>query len=128
MTIPQNGTQQWLWHIGEVYGNSKSAVSHSILTKIDNRTAVKVTNTTESSPLIKKNTQIAKFSVVTPEQSKFIEQKELAILSLIPQGDPDLIIYLNELLGTNKPEQQNHTFGFLTLKDLANLRITPQYN
>ena len=33
---------------------------------------------------------------------------------MIPQGDPDLTAYLNELLGTNEPEQQNITFGFPT--------------
>ena len=38
----------------------------------------------------------------------------MAILSMIPQGDPDLTAYLNELLRTNKPEQQNNTLWFPT--------------
>ena len=38
----------------------------------------------------------------------------MAILSMIPQGDPDLSAYLNELLRTNKPEQQNDTFWLPT--------------
>ena len=59
---------------------------------------------------IKKHTQIAEFSVVTPEQSKHIKPVDTAILSMIPQGDPDLTAYLNELLRTNKSEQQNNTF------------------
>ena len=33
---------------------------------------------------------------------------------MTPQGDPDLTAYLNELLTTNKPEQQNDTFWFPT--------------
>ena len=33
---------------------------------------------------------------------------------MIPQGAPDLTAYLNELLRTNKPEQQNNTFRFPT--------------
>ena len=33
---------------------------------------------------------------------------------MIPQGDPDLTAYLNELLGMNKPEQQDNTFWFPT--------------
>ena len=41
-------------------------ISHSMSTIIDKRIAVRVTNTTESPYLIKKHTQIAKFSVVTP--------------------------------------------------------------
>ena len=89
-------------------------ISHSISTIIDNRIAVRVTNTTESPYLIKKHTQIAEFSVVTPEQSKHIKPVDTAILGMIPQDDPDLTAYLNELLRTSKPEQQNNTFWFPT--------------
>ena len=38
----------------------------------------------------------------------------MAILSMIPQDDPDLTAYLNELLRKNKPEQQDNTFWFPT--------------
>ena len=38
----------------------------------------------------------------------------MAILSVIPQGDPDLTAYLNELLRTKEPEQQDNTFWFQT--------------
>ena len=87
-------------------------ISHSMSTKIDKRIAVRVTNTTESPYLIKKHTQIAEFSVVTPEQSKHIKPVDMAILSMILQGDPDLTAYVNELLRTNKPEHQVNTFWF----------------
>ena len=89
-------------------------ISHSMSTINDKRIAVRVTNTTESPYFIKKHTQIAEFSVVTPEQSKHIKPVDMAILSMIPQGDPDLTAYLNELLRTNKPEQQDVTFWFPT--------------
>ena len=89
-------------------------ISHSISRIFDKRVAVRVTTTTESPYLIKKHTQIAEFSVVTPEQSKHIKPADMAILSTIPQGDPDLTAYLSELLRTNKPEQQNNTFWFPT--------------
>ena len=52
--------------------------------------------------------------MVTPEQSKHIKPVDMAILSMIPKGDSDLTAYLNELLRTNKPEQQNNTFWFPT--------------
>ena len=52
--------------------------------------------------------------MVTPEQSRHIKPVDTAILSMIPQGDPDLTAYLNELLRTNKPEQQDNTFWFPT--------------
>ena len=89
-------------------------ISHSISTVIDRRIAVRVTNTTELPYLIKKHTQIAEFSVVTPEQSKHIKPVDMAVLSMIPQGDPELTAYLNELPRANKPEQQDNTFWFPT--------------
>ena len=89
-------------------------ISQSMSTLIDRRIAVGVTNTTKSSYLIKKHTQIAEFSVVIPEQSKHIKPVDMAILSMIPQDDPDLTAYLNELLRTSKPEQQDNTFWFPT--------------
>ena len=39
---------------------------------------------------------------------------DMAIRSMIPQGDPDLTAYLNDLLRTIKLEQQNNTFWFPT--------------
>ena len=89
-------------------------------TIIDRKIAVRVTNITESPYTINKNTQIAEFSVVTPEQSKFIKPVDTAILSVIREGDPDLITYLAELLKTNKPDQKNNTFWFPTPKTRGN--------
>ena len=83
-------------------------------TIIDKRIAVRKTNTTESPYLIKKHTRIAEFSVVTPEQSKHIKPVDMAILSMIPQDDPELTVYLNERLRTSRPEQQDNTFWFPT--------------
>ena len=83
-------------------------------TIIGKRIALRVTNATESPYLIKKHTQIAESSVVTPEQSRRIKPVDMAILSMIPQGDPDLTAYLHEILATNKPEQKNITFWFPT--------------
>ena len=87
-------------------------ISHSMSTVIDKRVAVRITNTTESAYLIKKHTQIAEFNVVTPKQSKHIKRVDMAILSMISQGDPDLTAYLNELLRTNKPEEKDNSFWF----------------
>ena len=95
-------------------------ISHSISTIFDRKIAVRVTNTTESPYTINKNTQIAEFSVVTPEQSKFIKPVDMAILSMIPEGDPDRDTYLTELLRPNKPEQQNNTFWFPTPENPGN--------
>ena len=87
-------------------------ISHTMSTIFDKRITVKVTNTTDSQNLIKKNTQIAEFSVVTPDQSNYIKPVDMAILSMIPQSDSELTANLNEFLGANRPEQQNNTFRF----------------
>ena len=79
--------------------------------------AVKGTNTTETPYLIKRNTQIAEFSVVTRELAKFIKPVDMAILSIIPENDPDLTAYLNEFLRTKKPEQQSKTLWFPRLEN-----------
>ena len=94
--------------------------SHSMSTIIGRKIAVGVTNTTESPYTINKNTPIAVFSVVTPEPSKFIKPVDTAILSMILEGDPDLVTYLTELLRTNKLHQQNNTFWFPTPENLGN--------
>ena len=95
-------------------------ITHSMSTKSDRKVAVRVTNTTESPYTINKNTQIAEFSVVTPEQYKFIKPVGMAILSMIPEGDTDLITYITELFKTNKPDQQTNTFWFPTPENPSN--------
>ena len=101
--------------------------AHSMSTIFDKKTSVRITNTTELPYLIRRNTQIAEFSVVSAEQSKFIKFVEMATLIMIPQGDPNLTAYLNELLRTNKPEHQKKThYGFRHPKNLVKLKTMPQ--
>ena len=95
-------------------------ISHSTSTKTNRNIVVRVTNTTEPLYTLNKNTQIADLSIVTPEQSKFIKPVGTAIFNMIPEGDPDLITYLTELLGTNQPDQQKNTFWFPTPKKYGN--------
>ena len=45
----------------------------------------------------------------------------MAILSMIPEVDPDLLTYLTELLTTNKADQQINTFWFPTPEHLAKI-------
>ena len=78
-------------------------------------------NHTQQAYTINKNTQVADFSVVAPQQSKFIKPVDTAIHCMIPEGDPDLITYLTELLRTNKPDQQNNTFRFPTHENPGNI-------
>ena len=71
-------------------------------TIFDSKVAVRVTNTTETPHLIRRNAQIAEFYVFIAEQAKFIKPLHMAILSKIPEGDLDITKYLNEHLRTNK--------------------------
>ena len=93
-------------------------ISHSMSTIIDRKIAVRVTNTTESPYTINKNTQIAEFFLLTPEQSKFIKPVHTAIVSMISEGDPDLVTYLTELLRTNK--QTRSTKQYFLVSDTQN--------
>ena len=70
-------------------------ISQSMSIIFDKKVAVIVTNTTQTPYLIKRNTQFAEFSVVTPEQAKCIQPVDMGILSMIPEGDVDLTVYLN---------------------------------
>ena len=85
------------------------------------KVAVKGTNTTESPFLSEKKTQIDEFLVLTPEQSKFIKPLDIEALSMIPEGDPNLTSYSNELLRTNRLEQQNYTFWVPTPENLSRI-------
>ena len=60
--------------------------------------------------MINKKTQITEFSVVIPEQSKFIKPVYRAILCMIAEGDANLTIYLNKLLRKKNPEQRKKHF------------------
>ena len=94
--------------VGKFTEAASLLISHSISTIIDiidKKTAVRITNTTESPYFFKKTTQIPEFSVITPEQSKFIKPVDTSIPSMITEGDPDLTTYHGEKLRTNKPEQ-----------------------
>ena len=93
---------------------------HSISTKIDRKIAVRLTNTKELPYATNKNTQIADFSVVSWEQSKFVKPVDTSILNMIPEGDPDMTIYWTELLRTNNSDQQNNTFWFPTPENPGN--------
>ena len=74
---------------------ARPLISQSISTIIDKKTAVRNTNKIESPYSINKNTKTAEFSVVTPEQSKFIRPVDTAFFSMIPEGDPDLTTFLS---------------------------------
>ena len=113
--------------IGEVDGNSKFADFALNVDKNWRKNSSQGNLYNGINISSQKNTQIAEFSVVTPEQSKHNKPVDLAFFSKILHGDPGLTAYLNELLRTYKPEEKNNISGSQNLKLLGSLRITPQY-
>ena len=99
---------------GKIHRNRESRNIPFNLNLIVRKVPIRLTNTLKLPFTINKDTQIAEFSVVTPEQSKFIKPVDTAILSMISEGYLDLITYLAELLRTNKADRQNNTFWFPT--------------
>ena len=97
-------------------------VSNLITTIIGTNIALRVTNKTESPYTIMKNTQVADFSVVTPEQTKFIKPVDTTILNLILEVDPDVTCNLNELIKTNKKEKEVNEFCFSLLEHVGEIR------
>ena len=91
--------------------------SHSTSTASDKKVAVGLTKTTESPYLAKKNTQNLELSLVNAEKSRFIKQVVMLTLILIPECDLDVNTYQNQLLRTNKPQQQSNNFSFPTLEN-----------
>ena len=77
-----------LTHLGKNTEASSLLVSHSMSKFSDNKIAVRVSKTTEPPYSIRKSTQIAEFSIVTAEQSKFIKPMDAAILAMIPEAQP----------------------------------------
>ena len=86
------------WHttdtvtlVGKFAEAASLLISNSISKISDKKTAVRITNTTQSPYLINKNTQITEFSVVTPEQSKLIRPVETAVRITNTTQSPYLI-------------------------------------
>ena len=95
--------------IGEVYGHSKLA---DFPFNVDNIWQKNSSQSNQYSGITISNQKARPDCRVlishSLKQSKHIKLVVMAILNMIPQGDPDL---------TKKPEQQNNTFWFPTLEN-----------
>ena len=144
ITIPQMTTKTITAFVDHISGWNKTGtvtpvekfteaasliISLSMSTIIDRKIPVRVTNTTESPCTINKNTQIAEFSVVTPEQSKFIKPVDTAILSMIPEylSIPNNN-YLVRKIGTNRTQilHRMRLRQFTPRQPIPDIPITPR--
>ena len=101
--------------LGKFTESASFLTSQSMSAKVGRKVAVRLINTTLYS--IKRNTQIDEFSAVNLEQAKFLQPVDMAIVNMIPEGDPDVTASLNGVLTTNKREQPRNTFCFPTRKN-----------
>ena len=73
--------------------NATLLISHSMSTITENEVPIRVTNVGETPYTLKKNTQVADFAILTPEQSKFIKPVDTAILQMLPKDEQDFSLY-----------------------------------
>ena len=85
-------------------------------TIIAKRVKVRKTNTPERTYTIRKNTHVAAFSVLTPEQSKFTRPVDMAVLKMTPGRDAELTTNRHEVLEINKTEEHNNRIWLSTPK------------
>ena len=96
--------------LGKSTEASSLLVSHSVSKLFDNKIAVRVSKTTETPYSNRKSTQIAEFSIVTPEQSKFIKPMDAATLTLIPEAQFASFNYYYWWVRKNPPRTSFHWY------------------
>ena len=90
-------------------------VASSISTASNQKIDVRVTNTTPTPYTIKKNTRVAEFKIMSPEEPKELKPLNTAALKVLPEDDSeDAITYINALLQTSDKPSNNRKFWFPT--------------
>ena len=90
-------------------------VASSISTASNRKIDIRVTNTTPTPYTIKRNTTIAEFKILSPEEAKELKPLNTAALKLLAEDDSeDAMIYINELLKTPEKPSHNQNFWFPT--------------
>ena len=93
-------------------------VASSISTASNRKIDVRVTNTTPTPYTIKKNTTIAEFKIMSPEEAKELKPLNTAALKVLTEDDSeDSIVHVNELLKTSDITTNNQNFWFPTPDD-----------
>ena len=90
-------------------------VASSISTASNRKIDVSVTNTTQTPYTIKKNTTVAEFKVMSPEEAKELKPLNTAALKELTEDDSeDVILYINDFLKTSYKPSNNQSFWFPT--------------
>ena len=90
-------------------------VASSISTASNQKIDIRVTNTTPTPYTIKRNTTIAEFKILSPEEAKELKPLNSAALKVLAEDDSeDAMVYINELLKTSEKPSHNQNFWFPT--------------
>ena len=90
-------------------------VASSISTASNRKFDIRVTNTTPTPYTIKRNTTIAEFKILSPEEAKELKPLNTAALKVLAEDDSeDAMVYISELLKTPEKPSHNQNFWFPT--------------
>ena len=82
---------------------------------------VQISNFLDHPYTLKKGTHMAKFSILTPEQTKHIPPvNPTSVRHLLNNNHDDAILYINSLLKTSKTNEVNETYWFPTPQNVGN--------
>ena len=87
----------------------------------NNKHMVQISNFLDHPYTLKNGTHIAKFSILTPEQTKHIPPvNPISVRHLLNNNHDDAIHYINSLLKTSKDDEVNETYWFPTPQNPGN--------
>ena len=109
--LSQRHTTYTVNHLKNFTETVSLLISHSMSSIIDRKVATRVKNATVSPYTIKKDIN---FGFLSGESGviQVHQTSRNGIFSMIWEGDPDLVTYLNELVRTKNSEKQNNKFWF----------------
>ena len=93
----------------------------ALLSTQNNKHMVQISNFLDHPYTLKKGTQIANFSILTPEQTKHIRPvNPTSVRYLLNNSHDDAIHYISSLLKTSKTDEVNETYWFPTPENPGN--------
>ena len=101
----------------------------AIVTLYEGAMRIRVNIFTDQPYKLKKGTHIANFSVMTPEQMKYVRPIDpVSTWHLLNENEEDAICYISSLLKANRKTTNTNNIGFRLLKIQGTKQLTPQYN
>ena len=136
-TILQPGKRTTIWVKSQIYIENEATgiIQPSPLLETDedflifpaisstqnNKHMVQNSNFLDHPYTLKKGTHMAKFSILTPEQTKHVRPvNPTSVRHLLNNNHNDAIDYINSLLKTSKPDKINETYWFPTPQNPGN--------